>query len=80
MQCRCAMYLRRLGSALVGLIWLYCQLGMYLLWMLPVSHADFSSSGYAPRGKWSGLNSSPGDSIRIFQDIKAKRGLAMHWG
>lgn len=26
------------------------------------------------------IHAAPQDSVRIFQDVKAKRALAMHWG
>jgi N-acyl-phosphatidylethanolamine-hydrolysing phospholipase D len=35
---------------------------------------------YNPREAMSSWHASPSDSVRIFQDIKAKRALAMHWG
>ncbi|KAI0919203.1 hypothetical protein AcW1_003351 [Taiwanofungus camphoratus] len=35
---------------------------------------------YAPRSMWSNLHASPGDSVRIFKDVRAKKALAMHWG
>jgi N-acyl-phosphatidylethanolamine-hydrolysing phospholipase D len=28
----------------------------------------------------SGFHASPSDAVRIFQDIKAKKGIGMHWG
>ncbi|TFY65787.1 hypothetical protein EVG20_g5310 [Dentipellis fragilis] len=35
---------------------------------------------YGPRAMWSNLHASPSDAIRIMNDVKAKKGLAMHWG
>ncbi|KAI0059648.1 N-acyl-phosphatidylethanolamine-hydrolyzing phospholipase D [Artomyces pyxidatus] len=41
--------------------------------MLPIG-------AYAPRAMWSNLHGSPSDAVRMFKDVKAKKGLAMHWG
>ncbi|ETW81378.1 hypothetical protein HETIRDRAFT_474791 [Heterobasidion irregulare TC 32-1] len=35
---------------------------------------------YAPRAMWSNLHASPADAVRIMQDVRARRALAMHWG
>ncbi|KAF8506197.1 beta-lactamase superfamily domain-containing protein [Hysterangium stoloniferum] len=35
---------------------------------------------YAPRATFSSVHCDPHDSVCIFKDIKAKRGIAMHWG
>jgi L-ascorbate metabolism protein UlaG (beta-lactamase superfamily) len=35
---------------------------------------------YSPRAVLSAVHSSPGDAVRIFKDVKAKKALAMHWG
>lgn len=35
---------------------------------------------YSPRPYMSPVHCSPSDSVRIYQDVKAKRGLGMHWG
>ena len=29
---------------------------------------------------WSNLHASPGDAVRMFKDVRAKKALAMHWG
>ncbi|KAF5341994.1 hypothetical protein D9611_001532 [Ephemerocybe angulata] len=41
--------------------------------MLPIG-------AYSPRPYMSPVHCSPSDSVRIYQDIKAKKGLGMHWG
>lgn len=35
---------------------------------------------YNPRHVMSSWHASPSDSVRIFQDIKAKKAIGMHWG
>lgn len=35
---------------------------------------------YSPREMWSNLHASPADAVRMMKDVKAKKGLAMHWG
>lgn len=35
---------------------------------------------YGPRSVFSCMHVCPADSVRIFQDVKAKRALGMHWG
>ncbi|KIM24485.1 hypothetical protein M408DRAFT_331734 [Serendipita vermifera MAFF 305830] len=35
---------------------------------------------YNPRGVMSSVHASPSDAVRIFQDIKAKKAIGMHWG
>ncbi|KAH9997975.1 N-acyl-phosphatidylethanolamine-hydrolyzing phospholipase D [Russula vinacea] len=35
---------------------------------------------YGPRAMWSNLHASPGDAVRMFKDLRAKKALAMHWG
>ncbi|KAH8103491.1 Metallo-hydrolase/oxidoreductase [Cristinia sonorae] len=49
------------------------KLGPFDLAMLPIG-------AYDPRALFSGMHAHPADSVRIFQDIKAKKGLGMHWG
>ncbi|KAI0785764.1 N-acyl-phosphatidylethanolamine-hydrolyzing phospholipase D [Abortiporus biennis] len=35
---------------------------------------------YMPRDTMSGVHAHPKDSVQIFKDVKAKKGLGMHWG
>ncbi|KAI4517708.1 Metallo-hydrolase/oxidoreductase [Schizophyllum commune Loenen D] len=35
---------------------------------------------YLPRRFMSPMHASPGDSVNIFKDVRAKRAVAMHWG
>jgi N-acyl-phosphatidylethanolamine-hydrolysing phospholipase D len=35
---------------------------------------------YNPRDQMSSVHASPSDAVRIFQDIRAKKGVGMHWG
>ncbi|KDQ13326.1 hypothetical protein BOTBODRAFT_66824 [Botryobasidium botryosum FD-172 SS1] len=35
---------------------------------------------YSPRELWSSLHLAPQDSVRVFQDVRAKRAIGMHWG
>lgn len=35
---------------------------------------------YNPRPEMSSMHASPSDAVRIFQDIKARRAIGMHWG
>ena len=35
---------------------------------------------YDPRPETSSVHASPSDAVRIFQDIKAKKAIGMHWG
>ncbi|ESK83189.1 zn-dependent hydrolase oxidoreductase family [Moniliophthora roreri MCA 2997] len=35
---------------------------------------------YLPRPMMSRVHCTPSDAVRVFQDIRAKRALAMHWG
>lgn len=37
-------------------------------------------SAYMPRELWSPMHCAPNDSVDIFQDVRAKRALGMHWG
>ncbi|KAK7043994.1 Protein-lysine N-methyltransferase efm4 [Paramarasmius palmivorus] len=47
--------------------------GSFDLALLPIG-------AYLPRPMMSRVHCSPQDSVRVFQDIRAKRALAMHWG
>ncbi|KAJ2916915.1 hypothetical protein MD484_g3480, partial [Candolleomyces efflorescens] len=47
--------------------------GSFDLALLPIG-------AYSPRPYMSPVHCAPSDSVRIFQDIKAKKGLGMHWG
>ncbi|GBE80835.1 N-acyl-phosphatidylethanolamine-hydrolyzing phospholipase D [Sparassis crispa] len=49
------------------------RFGSFDLALLPIG-------AYAPRTLFSNLHVNPYDSVRIFQDIRAKKALAMHWG
>ncbi|OBZ69735.1 N-acyl-phosphatidylethanolamine-hydrolyzing phospholipase D [Grifola frondosa] len=49
------------------------RFGGFDLALLPIG-------AYSPRSMWSNLHASPGDSVRIFKDVRAKKALAMHWG
>ena len=40
----------------------------------------WSCRAYAPRGMWSGLHASPADAVEMFKDVRARRGVGMHWG
>ncbi|KAI0313840.1 N-acyl-phosphatidylethanolamine-hydrolyzing phospholipase D [Amylostereum chailletii] len=35
---------------------------------------------YAPREIFSNMHATPGDAVRMFKDVRAKKALAMHWG
>jgi N-acyl-phosphatidylethanolamine-hydrolysing phospholipase D len=64
--------------------------GDFDLALLPIGYATLSVPSacfpyahlraYAPRSMWSNLHASPIDSVHIFQDLRAKKALAMHWG
>ncbi|KIM22577.1 hypothetical protein M408DRAFT_78885 [Serendipita vermifera MAFF 305830] len=49
------------------------KFGSFDLALIPIG-------AYNPRQEMSSWHVSPSDSVRIFQDIKAKKALAMHWG
>ncbi|TBU56347.1 N-acyl-phosphatidylethanolamine-hydrolyzing phospholipase D [Dichomitus squalens] len=49
------------------------KFGGFDLALLPIG-------AYAPRDMWSGLHASPGDAVLMFKDVRARRGVGMHWG
>jgi N-acyl-phosphatidylethanolamine-hydrolysing phospholipase D len=49
------------------------KFGVFDLGLIPIG-------AYNPRQETSSWHASPSDSVRIFQDVKAKRAVAMHWG
>lgn len=49
------------------------RFGGFDLALLPIG-------AYDPRPFTSSVHSSPEDSVRIFQDVRARRAIAMHWG
>ena len=49
------------------------RLGPFDLALLPIG-------AYAPRDMWSGLHASPADAVEMFKDVRARRGVGMHWG
>ncbi|KAG8853241.1 hypothetical protein FRB96_008325 [Tulasnella sp. 330] len=38
------------------------------------------NSAYSPRDSMSPTHCAPKDSVRLFQDVKARRAIGMHWG
>ncbi|THH27336.1 hypothetical protein EUX98_g6854 [Antrodiella citrinella] len=46
----------------------------------PFDFAMIPIGAYDPRDVFSGVHAHPVDSVRIFQDIRAKKALGMHWG
>lgn len=59
--------------------------------MIPIGYAPFGLShlttahtglrrAYLPRDPMSPVHCAPQDSVRVFQDVRAKRALGMHWG
>jgi N-acyl-phosphatidylethanolamine-hydrolysing phospholipase D len=46
----------------------------------PIDLAMVPIGAYAPRRYMSPIHCSPDDSVLLFKDIKAKRGVGMHWG
>jgi N-acyl-phosphatidylethanolamine-hydrolysing phospholipase D len=42
--------------------------------------SSFSLRAYNPRTVMSPIHCAPQDSVRIFQDIRARKALGMHWG
>ncbi|KAI0688993.1 beta-lactamase superfamily domain-containing protein [Cytidiella melzeri] len=49
------------------------RIGPFDLAMIPIG-------AYHPQHFFSSVHASPMDSVRIFEDVKAKKALAMHWG
>ncbi|CAG8563925.1 16840_t:CDS:2, partial [Acaulospora colombiana] len=49
------------------------KFGSFDLALIPIG-------AYQPRAAMSGFHASPSDAVRIFQDIKAKKAIGMHWG
>lgn len=49
------------------------KFGAFDLALIPIG-------AYNPRQEISSWHVSPSDSVRIFQDVKAKKAAAMHWG
>jgi N-acyl-phosphatidylethanolamine-hydrolysing phospholipase D len=49
------------------------KFGSFDLALIPIG-------AYHHRAAMSGFHASPSDAVRIFQDIKAKKGIGMHWG
>jgi N-acyl-phosphatidylethanolamine-hydrolysing phospholipase D len=49
------------------------RLGAPDLALLPIG-------AYSPRGFMSSVHASPEDAVRMFEDLGAKRAIAMHWG
>lgn len=45
-----------------------------------ICSCSITISAYSPRTMWSNLHAHPEDSVRIYKDIRAKKGLGMHWG
>ncbi|KAK9471461.1 dioxygenase [Dipodascopsis tothii] len=46
----------------------------------PFDLALIGIGAYQPRGRLSGVHCDPLDAVRLFRDVRARRGLAMHWG
>ncbi|KAF8958178.1 hypothetical protein BDZ97DRAFT_1923920 [Flammula alnicola] len=46
----------------------------------PIDFAMVPIGAYMPRRYMSPIHCSPQDSVLLFKDIKAKRGVGMHWG
>lgn len=51
--------------------------------VLPFEKTDAelsNDSAYEPREFMSPIHCAPQDSVRLFQDVRAKRAIGMHWG